>query len=81
MSNKSLILTNVHLILTTLITSTHAFIDGPLDWADTFTCTTGFEKYGRDEQYGWRSGTKEKYFGIGKGALTLEEEQALGRSD
>jgi hypothetical protein len=32
MTNKSLILTNVHLILTTLITSTHAFIDGPLHW-------------------------------------------------
>lgn len=33
-----------------------------------------------DGGYGWRSGTSEKYFGVGKGGLTLEEKQALGRS-
>lgn len=48
---------------------------------DTFTCTTGFQKEGTGEQYGWRSGKKDKYFGIGNGALTLEEKQVLGHSD
>jgi hypothetical protein len=47
---------------------------------DTFTCTTGFQKDGKREQYGWRSGTKDKYLGIGKGVLTVEEKQALDRS-
>ncbi|KAF2621253.1 hypothetical protein BU25DRAFT_495908 [Macroventuria anomochaeta] len=47
---------------------------------DTFSCTTGFQKDKKDGAYGWRSGTSEKYFGIGKGALTVQEKQALGRS-
>ncbi|KAF3006809.1 hypothetical protein E8E13_010461 [Curvularia kusanoi] len=51
---------------------------------DSFTCTTGFQKgpndRGFDAVYGWRSGTSTNYFGIGKGALTQEEKQALGRS-
>jgi hypothetical protein len=33
MTTKSLILMNVLLVLTTLTTSSHAFIDSPLDWA------------------------------------------------
>lgn len=48
------------------------------DQDDTFTCTTGFQQ-DKAEQYGWRSGTKDRYFGIGKGALMVEEKQALGR--
>ncbi|KAJ8117536.1 hypothetical protein OPT61_g1294 [Boeremia exigua] len=47
---------------------------------DTFTCTTGFQKAAGDEAYGWRSGTSEKYLGVGKGELTEAEMQALGRS-
>ncbi|KAF3040709.1 hypothetical protein E8E12_006570 [Didymella heteroderae] len=47
---------------------------------DTFPCTTDFQKDGKAEQYGWRPGTKDKYFEIGKGALMADEKQAQGRS-
>ncbi|KAJ4986192.1 hypothetical protein SVAN01_08345 [Stagonosporopsis vannaccii] len=44
----------------------------------TITCTTGFHK-SKDEQYGWRSGTSERFSRDGRGKMTGEELLALGR--